>query len=159
MTDPTVSKSAPTAEEIMQNAGQYDESFMHGMENRGIRYYYYLNTGLNILNQFRNLLLGIFGLYVILKLENPVFLVLMFLLCLPVLTTIGYYNVHRMNKVLEWVGMRFSSHYAIRQFNYNQGQYDILCTIRNLMLDALDRSSKVLLSRDASSPKEKVIEY
>ncbi len=137
----------PKIEEIMKNAGQYDEKFMKGAENRAIRYYYYLNNGLGILNQFRNLILGIFALYVVLKLENPFFMVLMFALACPFLITLGYYEIHRMNKVMEWIGLRFSSHYAIRQFNYNQGQYEALQEI------------KMLLSKDADTPKEKVIQY
>ncbi len=133
-------------EDIMAKANQYDEQYMHGAENRLIRYYFYLNAGLGILNQFRNLLLGIFGLYVVLKLDNPVFLVLMFIPSVVVLTVLGFYNIHKMNKVMEWIGLRFSSHYAIRQFNFNQNQCELLEEIRDTL--KLHESSK-----------EKVIEY
>ncbi len=133
----------------MKKAGQYDERYMHGVENRAIRYYYYLNTGLNILNQFRNLLLGIFGLYVVLKLENPLLLVAMLVPSVIGLTIIGYYNVHRMNKVMEWVGLRFSSHYAIRQFNYQQAIHETLVDIKKGMVRL----------RDEDSPKKEVIHF
>ncbi len=140
----------PTEDEIMLNANQYDQQYMLGPENRLIRYYYYLNTGLGILNQFRNLLLGIFGLYVILKLTNPLYLILFFLLSVPVLTLTGYYNVHRMNKVMEWIGLRFSSHYAIRQYNYQQGIHDTLLDIKKAMVPS---------SHEVPLPQEEVIQY
>ncbi len=117
----------------MQDAGEYDQLYMHGLQNRGIRYYYYLDAGLNVLNQFRNLGLGIIALYIALKLENPLFLVAMFVPSVIALTMLGYYQTHTVSKVREWVAMRFSSHYGIRQFNYQQGQYDLLKEIRDAL--------------------------
>ncbi len=114
----------------MQDAGEYDNKYMHGAENRAIRYYYYLNSGLGILNQFRNLGLGIFALYFTLHLTNPLIIVAMLVPSIVGLTVLGYYNVHTINKVTEWIGMRFASHYAIRQFNYNAGQYELLKDIK-----------------------------
>lgn len=113
----------------MKKADMFDRLYMHGLENRGIRYYYYVNNGLSILNQFRNLVLGIFALYVVLKLENPFIMVVMFVVSVPILAAVGYFEIHRMSKVMEWIGLRFSSHYAIRQFNYNQAQYEELVKI------------------------------
>lgn len=120
-------------DDVMGDASLYDQKYMHGFENKGIRYYYYLNTGLGILNQFRNLFLGIFGLYVVLHLSNPFLLVLMLIPSVVGLTILGYYNVHTMNKVMEWIGIRFSSHYAIRQFNYHQGTYELLDEIKCIL--------------------------
>ncbi len=118
-----------TPEEKMQEEGRY----MKGAENTGIRWYYYLNSGLNVVNQFRNLLLGIFGLYITLKLENPLWLGLMFIVSLPVLILSGWYSTHRIAKVNEWLGMRFSTFYAIKQFNYTQGSYELLKEIKELL--------------------------
>ncbi len=117
----------------MQDAGEYDEKYMHGLQNRFIRYYYYLDAGLNILNQFRNLGLGIIALYIALHLTNPLLLIVMFVPSVVALTFMGYYQTHTVSKVREWVGMRFSTHYAIRQFNYQQGQYDLLAEIKELL--------------------------
>ncbi len=110
----------------IKDPSQYDHLYFFGLENKAIRYYYYLNRGLDILNQFRNLFLGIFALYFTLHLTNPFLLGLMFLVGSIILLVMGYYTTHTMNKVTEWLGMRFASHYAIRQFNYQQGIYETL---------------------------------
>ena len=98
----------------------YDEKFLRGIENRAIRYYYYLNNGLNIVNQFRNLLLGIFALYFTLKLENWILMPIIFIVSAAGLTVVGYYCTFRMNRVMEYLTTRFSSHYGIKSFDLQQ---------------------------------------
>jgi len=100
--------------------------YFKGKENWGIRMYFYLNAGLNIINQFRNLILGIFALYYTLKLVNPLWLVVMFAVSVPILVAVGYYNVHRMAKVSEWLSTKFSTHYAIKQFELTQKTVKLL---------------------------------
>lgn len=118
---------------VIEDASEYDSTYFPGIENKVIRYYYYLNVGLGILNNFRNLFLGVFALYFTFHLTNPILLALMLIPGILILIAIGYYNTHTMSKVLEWISLRFSSHYAIRQFNYNQGQYELLKDIRELL--------------------------
>ncbi len=110
-----------------------DKKYLKGNENTAIRWYFYLNSGLNVLNQFRNLFLGIFALYVAFKLQNPVWLFVMLIPCLPLLAMLGWYQTHRMAKINEWLGMRFSTHYAIKAFNFQQSQMDLLTEIRDLL--------------------------
>ena len=116
---------------VITDASEYDSVYFPGFENRLIRYYYYLNAGLGIVNNFRNVFLGIFGLYFILKLDNWALLIVMFIPTMVVLTIVGFFVVHRINKVQEWLGMRFSTHYGIRQFNYQQEQNELLKEIRD----------------------------
>lgn len=111
---------------IMDNPQKFDHIYMPGLENRLYRYYYYLNAGLNIVNNFRNLILALLGFYYVLKLDMPWLLPVMFLISAVILTIVGYYVVHRVNKVSEWLGIRFSSHYAIKQFNFQEGIYNTL---------------------------------
>lgn len=102
------------------NPEQSDHVYMPGAENRLIRYYFYLNAGLNILNQFRNLFLGIFAAYFTLKLTNYYLIPLFFLVAVIALTITGYYVVHRVNKVSEWLNTRFSTHFGIKTFDIQQ---------------------------------------
>ncbi len=113
------------------NPQEYDSQFMPGLENRAYRYYFYLQAGLNIVNNFRNLILALLGFYYVLKLDMPWLLPLMFIVSSIILTIVGYFVVHRVNKVQEFLGVRFSSHYSIRQFNYTQGMYETLQEIRD----------------------------
>lgn len=109
-----------------QDPSQWDDKYFPGLENRTIRYYWYLQAGLNIVNNFRNLILAILGFYYVLKLDMPWLLPVMFTLSTFILTIVGYFVVHRVNRVQEWLNMRFSTHYGIKQFNYVEGTYELL---------------------------------
>lgn len=112
---------------------EHDEKYLFGWQNLGIRYYYYLNAGLGILNQFRNLFLGIFALYFALQLSSYWLLGLFFIVSVIILTAVGWYNVHYAARVQEWLGIRFSTHYATRQFDSIQRQVILLEEIRDLI--------------------------
>lgn len=110
-----------------------DEKYLTGKENWLIRAYFYLFNGLNMLNQFRNLFLGIIALYVLLKLSNYWWLIVMAIPSIIILTIVGYYCVHRMYKVNEWLGIRFSSHFGQKSFNYTQETYNEIVKIKDLL--------------------------
>ena len=111
----------------------HDSKYLPGMENLGIRYYYYLNNGLNVLNNFRNLFLGIIALYLALHLNSWWLLVGMFIPSIIILTVVGWYSVHRAARVQEWLGIRFSTHFGRRQFDNVQKQVALLEEIRDLL--------------------------
>lgn len=118
---------------INMDIEQYDTQYLPGIHNRIMRYYFYLNQGVNVLNQFRNLFLGIFAAYFALKLDNPWLLIAMFLPSLLILIGVGYYATHYLSKVQEWLSIRFSTHYARRQFDFTRQQYELLVEIRDLL--------------------------
>lgn len=122
-----------TAEEEKAKVITESTPYMVGKENYLIRQYFYVNQGLNVVNNFRNLVLGIFAAYFALKLTNPLWLIAAFILAMPVLVAIGWYQTHRMQKIFEWIGIRFSTYFGIRQFNYSQGTYEMLVEIKNLL--------------------------
>lgn len=110
-----------------------EKKYLEGFVNRLIRYYFYLMRGLDVLNSFRNLFLGIFALYIALKLDNVAYGIIMFAVSCIVLTVCGYYNVHKLSKINEWLGLRFSSHFGIKSFNYAQENNELLKEIRDLL--------------------------
>lgn len=110
----------------MNDPAEYDKQNFPGAENMAIRYYFYLKAGLGIVNDFRNLILGILGVYIALHLESWWLLIAMFVPSIVILTIAGYYTVHRVNKISEWLSLRFSTHYGIKQYNYTQGIYETL---------------------------------
>lgn len=99
--------------EIIEN----DRRYMRGVWNFFIRCYYYLEQGLNVLNTFRNLIYAIAAIAIALKIVDYRYMVIMFLAALPPLAIIGYITVHKVNKNKEWINIRFSTHYALEQFN------------------------------------------
>lgn len=103
-----------------------EEQYLKGNRNFFIRVYFYLSNGLSIVNEFRNLLLGIFGVYITLKLEHPMIMVGLFVVAVIILVPVGYFMVHYVSKVKEWLGTKFGSHYAIKNFDYMKRQCELL---------------------------------
>lgn len=113
------------------NPTDFDAQNFPGWHNRLIRYYFYINQGLTVLNNFRNLFLVIFAAYFALKLDNLWLLVGMFVPSILGLGIIGYYATHHANRVVEWLGIRFGSTYSIKQFELQQGIHDALQVIKD----------------------------
>jgi hypothetical protein len=93
-----------------------EEMYADNRETKGIKLYFYLQKGVSILNEFKNLFMLIFAVYFALKLTSIIWLVVMFLVSLPILVLIGWYVVNHMSKVIEWLSIRHGTHYQIRQF-------------------------------------------
>lgn len=110
-----------------------DPQYLSGNHNRMIRYYYYLERGLEILNNFRNLFLGILGLYIALKLDAWWLMPVFFGVAVLVLTAIGYYNVHKITKIREFLNIRFGTHFGLKTFDYNKAQAELLAEIRDML--------------------------
>jgi|ERR1035437_903274 hypothetical protein len=90
-----------------------DHEHWVGAKNRLIRYYFYTNTGLNVFNNFKYLVGAILAIYWMLHLKNPIVLLVMFLISIPALGVIGYYSIHHINKVMDWLGVRFGTFYSL----------------------------------------------
>ncbi len=122
-----------TISDIEKSVQSDDEGYLKGFHHGLIRYYYYLSQGLDVLNQFRNVFLLMFGIYVTLKVTTISVLVGIFVSFVIALTLIGYYNVIKVGKVKEWLNMRFSTFYGIKSFNYSKAQYELLLDIKKLL--------------------------
>lgn len=118
---------------IEETTKENDQRYLNGIENKVTRYYYYLNQGLNVINNFRNLFLGIIALYIALHLDSWWLLIAMFVPSILILTVVGYYSTHRMSKVIEYISLRFSTHYGIKTFDFNQRQTELLEEIRDML--------------------------
>lgn len=110
-----------------------DKKYLEGRENWFIRAYFYLTNGLGIVNEFRNLILGIIGIHIALKLESITWMIVMFIVSVVVLTLVGYYVVHKVSKVKDWLSVRFGSHYNIKNFDYNESSNQLLKDIKDLL--------------------------
>jgi hypothetical protein len=97
-------------------------AYWDGPKNKSIRYFYYSQRGLDTFNQFRYLLMAIFGLYLLLKLSNPLWLVLMFCVSLPALIFVGYVTVHHINKVVDWLNIEFATYWTRYSFDLQERQ-------------------------------------
>lgn len=103
-----------------------EQQYLKGKSNFLIRMYFYLSNGLSVVNEFRNLLLGIFGVYITLKLEDPWIMPLIFLFSVAILIPTGYFMVHYVSRVRDWLSTKFGSHYVIKNYDYNKANNKLL---------------------------------
>lgn len=98
-----------------------------------IRLYFYTNKGAGVVNDFKNVGLMVLGAYIALKLDNPWLLVIMTLTSLLALTVLGWYATHHMFKVMEYLGIRYGSHFAKKTYDRQQEICDTLNRIELLI--------------------------
>lgn len=113
-----------------------------GLENRLIRYYKYCTAGVDLIAQFKNLFLMIFGAYFLLKLDNPWLLVIAFIISLITSAILGWYRMMRMDKAIEWLTMKFSTHYGIKNFDYQENNNILLREIKFILKEMLYNDNK-----------------
>ena len=106
------------------------KKYWHGPANHAVRYYFYTQRGLALVNEFRYIFMVIFGVYITLKLNNPLWLLAMFLVSMPILILLGWLSVHRMAKVIDWLNVKFSTHWQMYSYELQEKQ-NLL--IRNLI--------------------------
>lgn len=109
------------------------EKYWDGNANKIIRYYYYSQRGLALFNEFRYVFMLIFGVYITLKLQNPLWLVGMFLISIPILIGVGWVAVHHVSKVVDWLSIEFSTHWGRYTYDLQEQQNRILTEIRDEM--------------------------
>lgn len=102
------------------------EEFADSKEARGIKLFFYLKSGNSLLNEGKNLITFIFAGYFALKLSNPIWLIAMFGISLPILAVVGWFCVHKWNKILEWLSVKYGTHYAIKQYTLVERQTELL---------------------------------
>jgi len=90
----------------------YNKTYDKGMLNHGVRAWFYLQRGLDLVNQFKYLVAGILALYYTLKLDSYWILIAIFVISIPILTFCGWFHTHKMAKALEWTNMIFSSYFG-----------------------------------------------
>lgn len=91
---------------------EYTRTYDKGILNHGVRAWFYLQKGLDLVNQFKYLVAGILAIYYTLKLESHIVLLSIFVISIPVLTFVGWFYTHKMSKAMEWTAMVFSSYFA-----------------------------------------------
>jgi hypothetical protein len=106
------------------------ERYWSGNRNKVIRYYYYVRRGLELLNEFRYLLMAIFGVYLAMKMSNPILLIFMFLVSIPVLIVLGWLMVHHISKVIEWLNVEFSTYWGRYTYDLQEKILEELKRIR-----------------------------
>jgi hypothetical protein len=91
------------------NGEEQLNKYFAGLKNKSIRYYFYMQRGLGLLNEMRYLIMAIFGVYLTFKMSNPMIMVIMFIVSIPILCILGYISVIHMGKVMDYLQIKFST--------------------------------------------------
>ena len=102
------------------------DKYWNGTWNHFVRYYFYVQQGLALLNELRYLILAILAIYALLKLENFWLMPLMFLCSVPVLGIIGFINMHKMKKTMEFLNIQFATHFSRYSIELQEKQIEML---------------------------------
>lgn len=96
------------------------------LADRFTRTFYYCQKGLGLFTVFKDLILVIIAICFTLKLTSIYWMILMFCVALPILTCVGWFCVHRMDKITEMLQIKFGTHYQVRQFALYEEIRDLL---------------------------------
>jgi hypothetical protein len=66
--------------------------------------------------------MAVFGLYYTLHLHQPLWLIGMFSISIPMLIAIGHFSLHHMGKVQDWLTVKFSTHYGKYTYDLMESQ-------------------------------------
>lgn len=108
-------------------------NYWKGAKNKSIRMYWYAKRGLDLFNDLRYIIMVIVGIYFALKLTNPLWMLLMFGFCIPLLILVGWFAIHHMAKVMDWLGIEFATYWSRYQFELQERQVKALEQINEKM--------------------------
>jgi ABC-type multidrug transport system fused ATPase/permease subunit len=111
--------------------GDEHTRFWGGSINRAIRYYFYIQRGLALLNEFRYLIIAIMAMYALLKMDNPWMMLVMFIVAVPVLIILGWMFTHKMAAVMDYLNIKYSTHYGKLNMEYQERQTKALEDIQS----------------------------
>lgn len=114
--------------------------YWDGTKNRFIRYYFYTQRGLTLLNEFRYLLMAIFAIYYALRITSFWVIPLMFMVSIPTLVFLGWLSIHHINKVMEYLNIEFATHWSRYQFELLEKQIRLIEEIKNEVKDKKNSS-------------------
>ena len=112
--------------EINENS---EKSYYQGKINFLIRLYYYLNEGLNQINNWKYIAAGVIALAVFFKITNWLVISLIVLAVVPISVLIGYLWVMRARKSTEYFSLKYTSPWGKYQIELQERQMALLESI------------------------------
>ncbi len=94
--------------------------------NRLSVWYFYLQTGLNKVNEFKYIIGFIIALYYAAQFDNFWLMPLAFLVVLPILIVLGALWVKFFAKRIDWLGTKFATHWSKYGFELQEKQVELL---------------------------------
>lgn len=113
--------------------------YWEGRENFIVRYYVYAKNGLNAVNDLKYLVAGIVAFYVVLKLDNPWWMLGIGLVSIPLLIVVGRWQLYRANKIQEYINTTRGSVLGYNGYNM---QIDTLETLKLILSELQNKTQK-----------------
>jgi uncharacterized membrane protein len=107
------------------------KKYWDGRRNKAIRYYFYLQMGLALVNEFRYLIMSVLAIYALLKMDNPLWMPIMFFGAVPFLLLLGWISVHHMEKTMEYLRTHFATHFVKLNITLQEKQLKVLEDIKD----------------------------
>lgn len=83
---------------------------------------FYILRGVDFVNNFKYVGVFIFGIYVLLKLDNAWWLVLISIIALPILLVLGWVFVHKLAKIIDWLTIQYATFWSRYSFTLQEKQ-------------------------------------
>lgn len=129
------------------NKKEIREKYYNGFRNKAIRIYYYLDRGLDLMNQFKYLVAGILAFYYFLKVDSIKIMLFMFIGAIPILIGGGYLWTRHGLKVIEYLNLKLATHfgqYGIRLQEKQNESMDKQIQILEQLCKSIDKLNKKL---------------
>lgn len=104
--------------------------------------YFYIRQGLALANEFKYLIAGVIAFYYTLKLDNILWLFLMIIVSLPILFVAGWFAVHKMAKVLDWLGIEYGTYWSRYSFVLQERIIELLEKMKNDIAEIKEKLTK-----------------
>jgi hypothetical protein len=122
------------------NLKELTPKYWEGRENILIRLWIYTQRGLGMVNEWKYLVAGIMAGYVILKFTNPLWMLVIGAISLPILILLGRWQLHKVAKVSEWVGVQHGSVLGYNSYNLQVRTLETLEAILKKLSIAKDKN-------------------
>ena len=93
--------------------------------------WFYINKGLDQVNNFKYLIAGILAFYYVLKIDNYLLLTFLFVVSVPILLVIGWIYVHKWSKILDWLSIEYSTYWGRYSFSLQEKIVELLGEIKD----------------------------
>lgn len=107
-----------------------EEKYWEGRTNRFVRWYFYVQKGLDLVNNFKYVGAAIFGLYFALKLTGWIILALMSIASILLLFVLGWLWVWKMAKIMDWLQVALGTHWSRYGYELQEKQIQLLEEIK-----------------------------
>lgn len=111
------------------NNNEQEKAYWNGPLNKSVRMWFYFQRGLSVLNEARYLIISIMAIYALLKMDNPWMMLVMFFIALPILGILGWFYTFKMAKTMDWLNVKFSTHYSKYSIEMQERQVKALESI------------------------------